>query len=151
MDLIATIEANRAALVEQAAASVSRAHLGHYASAGPDALRARLATLLDRLLASLRTRELEPIVEHARAIARDRFDAGYPLAEVQVAMRALEEALWLHVFAAFPSDDVARPLALVTTTLSAGRDALARTYVALAQATHAPAVDVDSLFSGVAA
>ena len=149
MDLIETIDANRAALIEKAASSVERAHLGHYDSAGPCTVRGRLEALLDRLLESLRTRELEPIVEHARAIARERFESGCDLAEVQVAMRALEEALWQHVFAVCPADAVERPLALVTTPLSAARDALARTYVALAQANHAPVVDVGSLFSGV--
>jgi len=147
-NVIKTIEASRAVLVEEAATSVAQAHLGYYESVGGLDVRARLAALLDHVLESLRSRSLAPVLDYSREIARERFESGCDLVEVQVAIRALEEALWRHVFAVFPADQVAVPLGLVTTTLSTARDTLARAYVALAQAARAPAIDVASLFSG---
>ncbi len=145
VDVIHEIEGSRLVLIEEAASSADQAHLCHYSA---NTIRERLDALLDQVLECLRTRTLAPISEYARAIARQRFESGCDLGEVQIAIRALELALWRHVFAVFPADEVALPLGLVTTILGTARDTLARAYVELAHAAHAPALDVDSLFSG---
>ncbi|MBA3843054.1 MAG: hypothetical protein H0X39_10635 [Actinobacteria bacterium] len=50
-----------------------------------------------------------------------------------------------------PNGDIASALAVVTTILGAGKDALAWRYVGLAAEHHAPTIDLASLLSGTAA
>lgn len=148
MELLPYLQQNAAAIVDEAAGKVGRAAVPHYAAAGPERTRAQLRALLDRVVSSLAERSLLPVVEHAQAIARERFAAGFDLAEVQVAFNVLEEVIWGRVLQAFPPAGFAEALGLVGTVLGGGKDALARTYVALASRGHAPSLDLRALFEG---
>jgi hypothetical protein len=123
-------------------------HARHYESARPSEVRQRLESLFDHLLATLRSRDLGPIVAYAEQVARERFAGGYDLSEAQTAFNTLEEATWTRVFAALQPAQVAEALGLVSTILGAAKDALARSYVSLATNTHAPSLDLQALFAG---
>lgn len=136
------------AIVDEAGAALGRAHSRHYDSAGEREVHHRLETLFDHLASAIRDRDVTQLVDHARRIAEDRFNAGYDLGEVQTAFNALEEATWTRAVAVLNPADLAQTLGLVTTALGAGKDALARRYVSLASNTHAPSLDLRSLFGG---
>lgn len=148
MELLPYLQQNAAAIVDEAAGKVGRAAAPHYAAGGPERTRAQLKALLDRVILSLAEKSLLPVVEHSQAIARERFAAGFDLAEVQVAFNVLEEVVWARVLQAFPPGGFAQALGLVGTVLGAGKDALARSYVELASKGHAPSLDLRALFQG---
>ena len=138
----------REAIVADAAANAARTP--HYSKVEADELRLRLDVLLDRLVEGVEQRDLVPIADYARGLADLRFGAGYALAEVQVALNAMEESVWRTLAAELPADELADGLALVATVLGAAKDALAQEYVRLAAGASAPAVDVAALFGGAA-
>lgn len=72
-----------------------------------------------------------------------------PIAEVQAAFNVLEETIWQLVIARLPNDELLESAGLIGTVLGAGKDALARTWVALATRTHVPSLDLTSLFEGL--
>ena len=148
MELVPRLRAEADELVDRAAAKVGRASLTHYAADGPVPTRARLEELFDLLLTCLETRTLTPVVAHAERIAEERFHAGFGLEEVQVAFNVLEETLWLRLVEEVPAHELAEDLGLVGTVLGAGKDQLARTYVALATHDKAPSMDLTALFQG---
>ncbi|MES1248792.1 MAG: hypothetical protein ABUS54_14085 [Actinomycetota bacterium] len=97
-------------------------------------LGSRLAALFDELVAAVDARDLTSIVDYARHLARARFSAGYDIAEVQVAINALEQAVWLRIFESAPKSLVGEALRVVSTVLGSAKDALAQEYVVLAKA-----------------
>jgi hypothetical protein len=135
----------RATAVDAAAAALSSRH---YVSAGPEEIRRRLDALYERVEASVGGRDLSDLLAYTRTLARERFEAGYDLSEVQAAFNALEEALWRQTFAETPAGELAGTLGLVATAFGAAKDALGREWVALATRAHAPSLDLRALFSG---
>lgn len=137
------LEAERDAILAEAVVAAAAAPRYGVAELGT-----RLAALFDELVAAVDARDLTSIVEYARALAHARFSAGYDIAEVQVAINALEEAVWLRVFEAAPATLVGEALRLVSTALGATKDALAQEYVLLAK-SGSPIPDPSLLFSGL--
>lgn len=138
----------RRTILGAAETTLTQTHLQHYDAAGELEIKRRLEGLLDHLLESLATQDVTPVVAHAQQIAEERFTSGFDLSEVQTAFNALEAAIWTRVFTALEPDRFAQALGLVSTTLGAGKDALARKYVSLATDTHAPSLDLRALFAG---
>jgi hypothetical protein len=133
-------------LVSEAKASLRQAQLEHYEKDGLDAMERRLAALLDVTVACLDAGDAGPIVDHTTRIARKRFAAGYDLLEVQTSINVIEEVLWSRILTSLPPEHQAHALGLVSGLLGLGKDALARTYVALARE---PAGAVDTSGGGV--
>ncbi len=75
----------------------------------------------------------DPIITPSEQLAADCFGAGIDLADVQAAFVVLQDVLWRHLSAALPGDQQLEALRLVNAILGTGKDALARTYVALAK------------------
>jgi hypothetical protein len=119
-----------------------------YAAAADPVLEDRLSALYAKLIESLTARTFVPLLDHARDVAEERFHAGYDLSEVQKAYNSVEEAIWSCVFADGSRERYAVVLPCVCAAMGAAMDELARAYVALAAAAHAPAVDVAALFRG---
>jgi hypothetical protein len=119
-------------LVSEAEATLRQARLEHYEKDGLAAMRRRLTALLDVTLKCLSRGEADPIITHTTRIARERFSAGYDLLEVQTSINILEEVLWRRILSSVPPEELAHALGLVSGLLGLGKDALARTYVALA-------------------
>jgi hypothetical protein len=149
LPLAAFLDLQRAPILDGAVSAVLRAHTSHYASAGPNEIRTRLEALFDRLVAAAASRDLGSVVAYAGQLARERYSAGYDLAEIQAAINALEEAVWRRVFSELQSHEFAEALGVVSTTLGAAKDALAREYVSLATHAHAPSLDLRALFAGI--
>lgn len=75
----------------------------------------------------------EPIITPSGRIAAHCFAAGADLAEVQDEFNVLAEALWHHADRVLVGEQRIQALGLVNGVVGAGKDALARTYVALAR------------------
>ena len=76
--------------------------------------------------------QAEPVIASSRQVAADRFGAGLDIAETGRAFNVLEEVLWREVAGALAGEQRMAALGLVHAILGAGKDALVRTYVALA-------------------
>ena len=137
----------RDAIVSAAFESVRRGG-SHYQAAEQDRVRRRIAVLYDELLEAASSRDLTSVVDYARELATHRYQSGYDLSEVQGAINALEEATWGTLCARLQPEQLAVALGLVSTTLGAAKDALAREYVSLASQTRIPSLDMRALFTG---
>jgi hypothetical protein len=148
-DVIEVLTAEGEEIVDNAAAALERSNLPHYAAVGAATARDRLAQLLALVVSSVETRDLVAMIDYARRIARERFDAGFDIREVQTAFNVLEEAVWARVVDAIAPRDLAEAIGMVTTVIGAGRDALASEYVSLASKQRVPTLDLSALFRGV--
>jgi methylmalonyl-CoA decarboxylase len=74
----------------------------------------------------------ESIITPSARIAAHCFAAGTDLSEVQSEFNALAEALWRYADGSLTGEQRVQALGLVNGIVGAGKDALARTYVALA-------------------
>jgi hypothetical protein len=148
MDLLTLIEKDREGILAEAGKSLSRAHLKHYEQAGAEQTSDRLRSLLELTCECVRKRNLAMMIHHAESIARQRFNAGYDLQEVQTAFNVLEETLWKRIIQQLKPDQFAEALGLIATVLGAGKDMLARTYVSMASKSKSPSLDLRELFEG---
>ena len=148
MDLQELLTRDGDQIVAEASAALTRSQLAHYAEAGHAVGQERLARLFQLTAQGIADRNLVPVMEYMAEVADDRFHAGYAIREVQIAINVLEEAIWNHIVANVPPDELARGLGLVSTVLGAAKDALARAYVSLASQTKAPSLDLSALFKG---
>ena len=126
------------ALVTEALTMMTEARLEHYDAAGLPTVRQRLTTMLNVALSCLEAGEADEIIAYMTRIGRERFSAGYDLLEVQTSANVVEEALWRRIPSLVAPAEVPRALGLVSSLFSAGKDALARTYVSLAAGAKAP-------------
>jgi hypothetical protein len=138
----------RSEVLEEAYVALERSRSVHYRHAGEAFTRERLAELFDLVVTALRDRELEPVGRYCEAVAEQRFQAGFGIAEVQTAFNVVEEAMWRHVVGGVPPDELAEDVGLLGTILGFGKDALARTYVSLASHRRVPSLDLSALFQG---
>jgi hypothetical protein len=140
--LAALLRERADALVAEALTMMTEARLEHYDAAGLPTVRRRLATLLDVALSCLEAGEADEIIAYMTRVGRERFSAGYDLLEVQTSANVMEETLWRRIPSLVPPAEVPRALGLASSLFSAGKDALARTYVSLAAGARArPAAD----------
>ena len=122
---------------------------GRHDKAGEESTQQRLTALYELVVAAIRTRDLTPVSAFAESVATERFDAGFDIAEVQLAFNTLEGAMWRRVIADVSTSELAEAIGLLSTVLGFGKDSLARTYVSLASKKHVPSLDLTALFSGV--
>jgi hypothetical protein len=148
MDLVGVVQANRDQVMQVATERFSRSHLHHYEAVAPDQSLGRLDDLLNVVLDCLERRTLVPIWTYSETIAGERFNAGFDIAEVQAAFNVLEEALWRVVISRLAPEDLLEATGLLGTTIGAGKDNLARTWLCLATSHHVPSLDMIALFEG---
>jgi hypothetical protein len=148
MSIVQLLQNHAGEILDNAYRAISRAHLRNYETSGPEQTRQRLQALYELVLQCVRERNLTPIRVYAKTIAAERFASGFDLWEVQTAFNVLEEAIWLRILKELQPAQFAEALGLVSTILGAGKDTLARTYIGLASKTHAPLLNVQSLFAG---
>jgi methylmalonyl-CoA decarboxylase len=125
-------------VVEEAAAALERRHQAHHHAVSPEERRRNVRDLFELVVQCVHEGRAEPIIALSQQIAANRFEAGFDIAEIQGTFNVLEEVLWRHVAGALADDQRIEALGLVNTILGAGRDALARTYVALASRGAGP-------------
>jgi len=148
MDLYQFLHDRMNANIAGAEEAIRRAHLRNYEKEGAEHIHQRLKALYVLTVRAVKERNLGPMVAHADTIARERFNAGYDLWEVQTAFNVLEEAIWSCVLKELPPAEYAEALGLVSTVLGTGKDTLARRYVTLASRSKAPSLNLRSLFTG---
>ncbi len=118
-------------VVDEAVAELERRHTNDEASS-PEMRRRHVRDLFRLVVKCMHDGEVEPIIASSHQLAADRFAAGFDIGEVQAEFNVLEEVLWRQVAVALSGDQRFEALELLNTVLGKGRDALARTYVALA-------------------
>lgn len=146
MDIERLLRDDEPAILDEAWPAMAR--LEHYRRDGAEIGRARLEELCRLVARAVGSRDLDDLVAHARSVARERFEAGYALAELQAAFTGLGEAIGRRAAARLPAEEQAWALGLVGTALEHGKEALGRAWVRLALGARAPALDLTSLFQG---
>jgi methylmalonyl-CoA decarboxylase len=114
-------------------AALDQRDQAHRRAPSPAERRHDVEHLFDLVRQCLQDGRADPIVTASQQIAADRFAAGIDLADAQAAFVVLEDVLWRHLSAELAADQQLETLRLVNAILGTGKDALARSYVALAQ------------------
>ena len=148
MSLIQLLETRKDKIIDEANMSLERTHLEHYKKSGVEENERRLKLLYQLLLPCVKRRNLNPLTDYIRDIARERFHSGFALYEVHTAINVLEETIWRQIIKHLQPLEFAEALGLVSTVLGAGKSTLANTYVSLASKTKAPSLDLSALFKG---
>ena len=149
MDLPQLLQQVRITVIAEALQGLSRAALPHYSSSDTEQNRERLARLYDLNQECVQKRTLLPIVEYARAIARERYEGGFGFLEVHTAFNALEEVIWRTITDRLEPHQYPEALGLTSTVLGAGKQALAVEWVSLAsQNKEVQSLDLSALFRG---
>jgi hypothetical protein len=148
MDINQLLHDQSSDILTDAEAAIARARLAHYEKSGAEHTHQRLKALYTLTARAVKEKNLGPMVAHAETIARERFETGFDLSEVQTAFNVLEEAIWVRIMKNISPNELAEALGLISTVLGAGKDTLARTYVSLASKTKAPSLNLQSLFAG---
>jgi methylmalonyl-CoA decarboxylase len=127
-------------VVEEAVAALMQRDQAQHHPSGAEERRHDMRQLFRLVLRCVREGRAEPIIAPAARIAAHCFAAGVDLAEAQEAFNVLAAALWRHVVDALAGEQRVEVLGLVNAIVGAGKDAQARTYVALAasQAGYRP-------------
>jgi methylmalonyl-CoA decarboxylase len=131
METSAVLASAEDRVVDEALAALDRRDRALPNTSGPEQRRRDLRELFGLVLRCVNEGRTEPIITPSEQIAADRFGAGIDIAEVQGAFNALHEALWRQLSGALAGDQQIEALGLVNAIVGAGKDALARTYVAL--------------------
>ena len=119
-------------MVDEAVAALAQRDHTHQSPPSPEERRRNVRQLFGLVLRCVCEGRAEPIITPSGQIAAHCFAAGLDLAEVQGAFNVLAEVLWRHVAGALVGEQRVQALGLVNAIIGAGKDALARTYVALA-------------------
>jgi hypothetical protein len=119
-------------VIGEAVAVLAHSDQPHYHSPSPEECRRNMRQLFGLVLRCVREGRAEPVIKPSEQIAARCFAAGIDLAEVHSEFNVLEEVLWRHVVGALADEQRVQTLGLVNAIAGAGKDALARTYVALA-------------------
>jgi len=98
----------------------------------PDGRRREVRQLFRLVLRCAHAGRAKPIIRPSEQIAAHSYAAGIDLAEVQESFTVLAEVLWRRLAGALAGEQLVRVLGLLTAITGAGKDAMARTYVALA-------------------
>ena len=150
IDLAETMQLGRGEVLDEAEQRLRHAHLQHYEASGSVESGRRLDQLFSMVLDSVTQRSLTGICRYAERVARERFEAGFDITEVQTAFNILEEALWQVVISRIDPSNLAEAAGMIDTALGAAKDTLARTWVSLASKTHVISLDLTALFEGAA-
>ena len=123
----AVLAAAKDRVVDEAVAALTCQH-----PFNPDQLRRDVRQLFGLVLRCVREGRAEPIIKPCEQIAAHCFASGVEIAEIQGEVNVLAEVLWRHVADSVAAEQQLQALELVNAIAGAGKDALARTYVALA-------------------
>jgi hypothetical protein len=98
----------------------------------PDGRRREVRQLFRLVLRCVRAGCAEPVIRPSEQIAAHCYAAGIDLAEIQGSFTVLAEVLWRQLAGALASEQLVKALGLLTAITGAGKDTMARTYLALA-------------------
>ncbi len=138
METSAVLASAEDRVVGEAVAALERRHLAHHQASSPEERRRYLRELFGLVVRCAQEGDAEPIIASSGQFAADRFADGFEIAEIQGIFNVLQQVLWSHLASTFAGDQRIEALRLVNAILGAGKDALARTYVALASRGASP-------------
>jgi methylmalonyl-CoA decarboxylase len=118
-------------MIDEAVAALAQYDPDHE-SPIPDGRRREVRQLFRLILRCVHAGRAKPIVRPSEQIAAHCYAAGTDLAEVQEGFTVLAEVLWRQLAGALAGEQLVQALGLLNTITGAGKDAMARTYVALA-------------------
>jgi methylmalonyl-CoA decarboxylase len=128
VDVSAVLASAEERVVDEAVAAF--AHRDHAPSS--DRRRRDVRQLFRLVLRCVRAGRAEPIIRPSEQIAAHCFVAGIDLTELQVTFNVLAEVLWRRLAGALADEQLVQVLGLLNAIVGAGKDAMARTYLALA-------------------
>jgi len=98
----------------------------------PDGRRREVRQLFRLVLRCVLAGRAKPIIRPSEQIAVHCYAAGIDLAEIQGSFTVLAEVLWRQLADALAGEQLVQALGLLAAITGAGKDAMARTYMALA-------------------
>jgi methylmalonyl-CoA decarboxylase len=119
-------------VIDEAVAILVQRDEARHQSPGGDGRRREVRQLFRLVLHCVHAGRPEPIIKPSEQIAAHCYAAGIEVAEVQGAFNVLAGVLWRKLATAPDGEQLAQALELLNAIVGAGKDALARTYVALA-------------------
>jgi len=119
-------------VIDEAVAALAQRDRARHQSAGPDGRRRDVRQLFRLVLRCVRAGRAGPVVKPCEQIAAHCYAAGIDLSEGQGAFNVLAEVLWRHLAGTLAGDQLVEALGLLSAIVGAGKDAMARTYMALA-------------------
>ena len=131
MDASAVLASVEDRVIDEAVAALARGDQADRPP-GPDGRRREVRQLFGLVLRCMRAGRAEPVIRPCEQIAAHCYAAGTDLAEVQGPFTVLAEVLWRQLAEAVAGEQLVQTLGLLTAIAGAGKDAMARTYVALA-------------------
>ena len=132
METSAVLASAEDRVVDEAVAALEPRQHGYEQASSAAECRRYVRHLFGLVVQCVHEGHTEPVVAASRQVAADRFGAGLDIAEAGRAFNVLEEVLWHEVAGALADEQRIEALGLVHAILGAGKDALVRTYVALA-------------------
>ena len=131
MDTSAVLASVEDRVIDEAVAALAQSDQARQ-SPLPDGRRREVRQLFRLVLRCVRAGRAKPIIRPSEQIAAHCYAAGIDLAEVQGSFTVLAEVLWRQLAGALAGEQLVQALGLLTAITGAGKDAMARTYVALA-------------------
>jgi len=119
-------------VIDEAVAALAQRDEACHQSPRTDGRRRDARQLFRLILRCMHAGRAEPIIRPSEQIAAHCYAAGIDLTEVQEAFNVLAEALWRPLADALADEQLVQELALLYAIVGAGKDAMARIYVALA-------------------
>ena len=132
METSAVLASAKDRVVDEAVAMLEPRQHGYDQASSTAERRRYVRHLFGLVIQCVHEGHAEPVIAASRQVAADRFEAGLDIAETGKAFNVLEEVLWHEVAGALADEQRIEALGLVHAILGAGKDALVRTYVALA-------------------
>ena len=132
VDASAVLASAEDRVIDDAVAALAQRDQARHQSAGPDGRRREVRQLFRLVLRCMRAGRAGPIVKPCEQIAAHCYAAGIDLSEAQGAFNVLAEVAWRHLAGALAGDQLVEALGLLNAIVGAGKDAMARTYLALA-------------------
>ena len=131
MDASAVLASVEDRVIDEAVSTLARGDQAGR-TPGPDGHRREVRQLFGLVLHCMRAGRAELVIRPCEQIAAHCYAAGTDLAEVQGPFTVLAEVLWRRLADALAGEQLVQALGLLNIIAGAGKDAIARTYVALA-------------------
>ena len=131
MDTSAVLASLEDQVIDEAVAALAQTDRARR-SPLPDESPRDVRQLFRLVLRCVRAGRAKPIIRPSEQIAAHSYAAGIDLAEVQGTFTVLAEVLWRQLADALAGEQLVQALRLLTAITGAGKDTMARTYVALA-------------------
>src|SRR5690349_18325561 len=131
MDASAVIASAEDKVIDEAVAALAQASQGR-PSPLPDGRRREVRQLFRLVLRCVLVGRAEPIIRPSEQIAAHCYAAGIDLAEIQGSFTVLAEVLWRQLAGSLAGEQLIKGLGLLAAIAAAGKDTMARTYLALA-------------------